>query len=251
MASAPGIIWSTTQQPGTVNTITVAEPTLATTLGGPQFSTTQLPTADRHLMVGDDVYVLLSAVSTRSTSMPSGWTLVTSVSGLDAGFKAQVWHYGISSTSTWSDLNATVTLGASTNTGLSASGIGLLVRGEYIDPVATTTFTPSSSPAGPSVTYTGTNAYSFGWVMGANYSSSGNSNPFLLPNPSDGPQNGWTGYPTHQTNREPGHKIVLNDQDTPLAPTFLTVGTTTTYFYMYFSIRATASSGWSVGRIKY
>jgi hypothetical protein len=231
--------------------IAVAQPTLATTRIGHQFTTTQLPTADRHLMVGDDVYVLVSAHSPRSTSMPSGWTLVTSVSGLHGGFKAEVWHYGISSTSTWSTLNATVTLGASTISSLSASAIGLLVRGEYIDPVATTTFTPSSSPAGPSVTYTGSNAYSFGWVMGANYSSSGNSNPFLLPNPEDGPQNGWTGYPTHQSNLEPGHKIVLNDQDTPPAPTFLTIGTTTTYFYMYFSIRYTVSGGWSVGRIKY
>lgn len=252
--ATPGIIWSFNRQLGNVNTITVPEPTVATTGPGTQFTTTQLPTADRHLMVGDDVYVLLSAESARSSSMPSGWTLVTSVSGLYVNYKAEVWHYGISATSTWSALNATVTLGSTANVSLSATAIGLLVRGTYIDPVATTTFTPSSSPAGPSVTYTGTDAYSFGWAMGANYSSSGASNPLLQPTTggsSDGPQNGWTGSSTMLSNTEPGHKIVLNADDTPPAPTFQTVGTTVKYVYVWFSIRKTMSTGWSVGRIKY
>ena len=143
--ATPGIIWNFDRQFCNVNTITVPEPTVATTSLGTQFTTTQLPTADRHLMVGDDVYVLLSAESARSSSMPSGWTLVTSVSGLFVSFKAEVWHYGISTTSTWSALNATVTLGTSPNAGFptsrSATAIGLLVRGNYIDPVSTATFT--------------------------------------------------------------------------------------------------------------
>lgn len=253
--ATPGIIWNFDRQLGNVNTITVPEPTLATTGPGTQFTTTQLPTADRHLMVGDDVYVLLSAETARSSSMPSGWTLVTSFTGLYFSFKAELWHYGISTTSTWSSLNAVVTLGTSPNApygNTSATAIGLLVRGSYINPVATTTFTPSSSPAGPSVTYTGSNAYSFGWVIGANYSSSGSSNPNLNPSTggNDGPQNGWTSITTISSNTEPGHKVLLNASDNPPAPTFTTSGTTTTYFFVWFSIRK-SGTGWSVGRIKY
>jgi hypothetical protein len=259
MASAPGFIWGFTRQPANVNTLTVPEPTVATTVAGPQFTTTQLPTADRHLMVGDDVYVLVSAETIRSSSMPSGWTLVTSFTGLffagaSGNWKAEIWHYGISSTSTWSSLSATVTLGASAYAGrpadVSATAIGVLVRGTYIDPVSTTTYTPSASPAGPSVTYTGSSAYSFGWVIGANYSTSGQDQPALEP-ATGGRQNGWTSTAALGENDEPGHKILLNDQDTPPAPTFTTVNTNVTYFYAYFSIRNTALSGWSVGRIKY
>ena len=263
MASAPGIIWGFTRQQANVNTLTVPEPTTATTSLGPQFTTTQLPTADRHLMVGDDVYVLVSAETVRSSSMPSGWTLVTSFTGLffagaSGNWKAEIWHYGISSTSTWADLNAVVTLGASAYAGspssVSATAIGVLVRGTYIDPWSTTTYTPSTSPAGPSVTYSGLSAYSFGWVVGANYSASGQGQPSLNPTTGgspNGPQNGWTSTSAFGQNTEVGHKFVLNDLDAPPAPTFTTVNTNVTYFYAYFSIRDTASSGWSVGRIKY
>jgi hypothetical protein len=266
VASAPGIIWGFTRRLANVNTLTVPEPTTATTSLGPQFTTTQLPTADRHLMVGDDVYVLVSAETVRSSSMPSGWTLVTSFTGLffagaSGNWKAEIWHYGISSTSTWADLNAVVTLGASAYAGspssVSATAIGVLVRGTYIDPWSTTTYTPSTSPAGPSVTYSGLSAYSFGWVVGANYSASGQGQPSLNPTTGgspNGPQNGWTSTSAFGQNTEVGHKILLNEDDTPPAPTFTTVNTNVTYFYAYFSISDTASSassGWSVGRIKY
>lgn len=251
MAAKPGFVWNSVRQPANVNTLTVPEPTVAIL-----FTDAQLPTADRHLMVGDDVYVLLSVEAARSTSMPAGWTRTTSVTGLYFSWKAEVWHYGVSATSTWSDLAATVTLGTSPNapygSTVTASAIGLLVRGTYIDPVSTTTFTPSSSPAGPSVTYTGTNAYSFGWVIGANYSTANYQTPQISPSTGDdnGPQNGWTGISTIGSNQEPGHKILLNSSDAPPAPTFFTSGAVK-YAFVWFSIRKTPTGGWSVGQMKY
>ena len=131
--------------------------------------------------------------------------------------------------------------------------ISLAVRGTYIDQMSYTTYTPTADPAGPAVTYTGNNAYSVGWVIGSSYSTSPGGSPRISPSTGDanGPQNGWVGLNTNGPN-EPGHKLVVNKTvDSPTAPTFRNTATTNVWSYFYFSISKVASSGWSVGRIKY
>ena len=239
----PGFLYATTSATAAANSISVPEPTTD--------GTSSILSGDRHLMAGDDVFVMLSVQAARSTSMPSGWTRLTSATGIYAGFKAELWHYGISPTSTWSSLNATMTLGAGTS--FTSTMISLAVRGTYIDQMSWTTYTPTANLAGPPVTYTGNNAYSVGWVIGSNYSTSGQGQPQMNPSTGgdNGPQNGWVGLNTNGPN-EPGHKLVVNKTvDSPTAPTFRNVATTLLWSYFYFSISKVASSGWSVGRIKY